>query len=82
MPEIVYLLGGSVLSVVMGTWLIGELAPKIRRRTYASNELMYQAEMKHNLQRSAIRCLSILAASVVGAYKLKDIVDLIITALK
>ncbi len=81
MLEIVYLLGGSVLSVVIGTWLIGEMAPEIRR-TGRSYELMYQAEMKHNLQRSAIRWLSILAASVVGSYKLKDVVDLIIEAIR
>ena len=38
--------------------------------------------MKHDLQRTAVRWLSGMAASIIGAYKLKDVVDLIITTVK
>ena len=81
MLEGIYLLGAAVLSVVVGTWLIGELSPKrFPRRTIHNDELMHLAEMKHDLQRSSVRWLSVLAASVVGAYKLNDVIDLIIKA--
>ena len=77
------LVAGSVLCVVVGTWLIGELSPKaFGRRNVSVDNLIYLAEMKHDLQRGSVRWLSILAASVIGAYKLKDVVDLIIAALR
>ena len=77
-----YLLGASVLCVVVGTWLIGELSPKIRGRSLSNDSLIELAEKKHSLQRSAVRWLSILVASVVGAYKLKDVIDLRIAAMR
>ena len=40
------------------------------------------AQMKHDLQRVTVRWLSVLAASVIGAYKLKDVIDLIIAAVR
>ena len=80
--EPIYLLASSVLSVVIGTWLIGELSPKIHRTNLHTPDLMMLSEMKHDLQRTAISWLSGLAASVVGAYKLKDVIDLIIATIK
>ena len=80
--EPIYLLASSVLFVVIGTWMIGELSPKIHRRNLHTPDLMMLSEMKHDLQRTAIRWLSGLAASVVGAYKLKDVIDLIIATIK
>ena len=83
MLEGILLLAGATLSVVIGTWLIGELSPKIgRRRNLHNYELINLAEMKHDLQRTSVRWLSGMSASVVGAYKLKDVVDLIIAAVK
>ena len=83
MLEGILLLSGATLSVVIGTWLIGELSPKIgRRRTLHNHELMNLAAMKHDLQRTTVRWLSVMAASIIGAYKLKDVVDLIIAAVK
>ena len=43
---------------------------------------MNLAEMEHDIQHSSVRWLPILAASVVGAYKLKDVIDLIIAAIR
>ena len=71
MSEGIYLLAASTLCVVIGTWLIGGLSPKIMRRSLDHGDIMELAGMKHDLQRSCVRWLSILAASVVGAYKLK-----------
>ena len=83
LTEDVLLLAVATMSVVIGTWLIGELSPKrFIRRNLSIQDLMNLAEMKHDIQRSAVRWLSIMAASVVGAYKLKDVIDLIITAIK
>ena len=53
--------------------LIGELSPK---HTYSA------PGMKHDLQRSALRWLSVLAASVVGAYKFREVIDLVVTAIR
>ena len=79
MLEGIYLLGAAALSVVVGTWLIGELSPKrFRGRNIHNDELMHLAEMKHDLQRASVRWLAVLAASVVGAYKLNDVINLII----
>ena len=82
MLEPIYLLASSVLSVVIGTWLIGELSPKIHRRNLHTPDLMMLSEMKHDLQRTEIRWLSGMAASIIGAYKLKDVIDLIIATIK
>ena len=83
MLEGILLLASATLSVVIGTWLLGILSPKIgRRRNLYNQELISLAEMKHDLQRTAVRWLSGMSASVVGAYKLKDVVDLIIAAVK
>ena len=68
MLEGIYLLGGAVLSVVIGTWLIGELSPKINRRILRNDDLMNLAEMKHELQRTSVRWLSGMSASVVSAF--------------
>ena len=77
------LLIASTLCVVTGTWLIGELAPRIsRRRTLNTNDLMVLAGMKHGLQRRAVKWLTVMVASVVGAYKLKDVMNLIIAAVR
>ena len=73
MQEAIVLLVSAISCVVIGTWLIGELSPK---NTY------YAPRMKHDIQRSAVRWLSGLTASVVGAYKLHDVIDLIITAIR
>ena len=73
MLEAIVLLVSAVSCVVIGTWLIGELSPQ---KTYLASQL------KHDLQRSAVRWLSVLAASVVGAYKLHDVIDLIIAAIR
>ena len=55
--------------------------PKIwRRRTFHNYDLMNLAGMKHDLQRTTVRRLSGMAASIIGAYKLRDVVDLIIAA--
>ena len=70
-----------MLSVVIGTWLVGNLSPKIHGRSLQIHQLIELSGMKHDLQRTAIRWLSGLAASVVGAYKLKDVIDLIIAAI-
>ena len=43
---------------------------------------MNLAAMKHDLQRTTVRWLSVMAASIIGAYKLKDVVDLNIAAVK
>ena len=81
--EGILLLSGATLSVVIGTWLIGELSPKIgRRRTLHNYELVNLAAMKHDLQRTTVQWLSGMAASIIGAYKLKDVVDLVIAAVK
>ena len=83
MLEGILLLVGATLSVVIGTWLIGELAPKIgRRRILHNHELMNLAAMKHDLQRTSVRWLSGMSASIIGAYRLKHVVDLIIAAVK
>ena len=68
------------MAVVIGAWLIGEASPTISRRNVDTDDLLYLAELKGRMQRTAIIWLSGLAASVVGAYKLKDVVDLIIKA--
>ena len=73
LQEAILLLVSAVSCVVIGTWLIGELSPK--------NTLL-ASEMKHDIQRSAVRWLSVLTASVVGAYKVHDVIDLIITAIR
>ena len=73
LQEAIVLLASAVSSVVIGTMLIGALSP---------GHGFHAHEMKSNLQRSAVRWLSMLAASVVGAYKLHDIIDLIITAIQ
>ena len=82
MLEGIYLRVGATACVAVGMWLIGELSPKITRRGLRTDELMTLAEMKHDLQRVAVRWLSVLAASVIGAYKLKDVIDLIIAAIR
>ena len=82
MLEAVYLLAASILSAVIGTWLIGELSPKIPRRILSNRERMELADMKHAIHSSSVRWLSVLAASVVGSYKLKDVIELIIAAVK
>ena len=82
MLEVIFLLTGSVLSVVIGIWLIGEISPKMSNRILSNYELRELAEMKHAIQRSSVRWLSVLVASVVGAYKLKDVIDLIIAAIR
>ena len=73
LQEAIALLVVAVLCVVIGTWLIGELSPK---NTHLASE------MKHDAQRSGVRWLSILAGSVVGAYKLHNVIDLIIAAIR
>ena len=73
LQEAIGLLVSAVLCVVIGTWLIGDLSPK---------NTPFAPQMKHDIQRSAVRWLSMLVASVVGAYKLHDIIDLIITAIR
>ena len=71
--ETIVLLVIAMLCVVIGTGLIGELSPK---NTHLAPEL------KHDAQRSAVRWLSMLAASIVGVYKLHDVIDLIIAAIR
>lgn len=73
LQEAIILLASAVSCVVIGTWLIGEVSPK---------DSYLAPEMKHGVQRSAVRWLSMLAASVIGAYKLHDVIDLIITAIR
>ena len=48
MLEGIYLPTASVLAVVIGTWLIGELSPKIPRRYLSHQDRMDLVEMDEN----------------------------------
>ena len=72
----------AVLAVVVGTWIIGELSPRVRRRDRYPLDSATLDQMKSDLQRSSVRWLSIMVSSVIGAYKLKDVVDSIVAAIK
>lgn len=76
------LIVAAVLVVALGTWIIGELSPRVRRRGRYPFDSPTLNQMKSDLQRSSVRWLSVLVASVIGAYKLKDVIDLIIAAIK
>ena len=82
MTEGIALLGASFLCVAIGTWFVGELSPKIRGRVLSNAELLHLSKLKYDLQRTALRWLSFLAASVVGAYKSTEIVDRIVEAIR
>ena len=43
---------------------------------------MALAGMKHGLQRRAVKWLTVMVAAVVDAYKLKDVMNLIIAAVR
>ena len=82
MSEGIALLVASFLCVAIGTWFVGELSPKIRGRVLSNAELLHPSNLKHDVQRTALRWFSFLAASVVGAYKSTDVVDRILEAIR
>ena len=82
MAEGIALLVVSLLCVAIGTWFVGELSPKIRGRVLSNAELLHLSNLKQDLQRTALRWLSFLAASVVGAYKSTEVAHRIIEAIR
>ena len=68
----------SVFCVGVGTWLIGQLPPKMMGRSLQNYELTQLPGVKHDLKRITVRWLSALAALVVGAYKIRDVTEIII----
>ena len=62
----------AVICVIAGTFVVGLFVP---------NGGIDQLDLKVALQRTALRWLSVMASSIVGAFQLPTIVDSIVKAL-
>ena len=80
MVEIIIVLVVATACVIAGTFLIGAIAPKTG---YGGPDIgTAEASFKRDLQRTAIRWLSSLSASIVGAYKLFDLIDMVLATIR